>query len=55
MTNHQANISALQTIMSAGFQGPVTATSRFEDERLELEKAVPGTIHKVPASLRLTR
>jgi len=38
-TNHQANILALQEIQSAGFQGPVTASSRFEDQRLELEAA----------------
>lgn len=39
MTKHQANILALQAIKSAGFQGPITATARFEDERLELEEA----------------
>ncbi len=38
-TNHQANLLALQEIQSAGFQGPVTASSRFEDQRLELEAA----------------
>lgn len=38
-TNHQANMLALKEILSAGFQGPVTASSRFEDERLELEAA----------------
>lgn len=39
MTKHQANLLALQEIKGAGFQGPVTATARFEDNRLELEKA----------------
>jgi len=39
MSNHQANLLALREIQSAGFQGPVTATARFEDHRLELEKA----------------
>ena len=39
MTKHQANLLALQEIKSAGFQGPVSATARFEDELLELEKA----------------
>ncbi len=39
MTNHHANLLALQEIKSAGFTGPVTATARFEDDRLELEKA----------------
>ena len=38
-TNHQANMLALQEIQSTGFQGPVTASSRFEDHRLELEEA----------------
>ncbi len=38
-TNHQANMLALQEIQSAGFKGPVTASSRFEDHRLELEEA----------------
>jgi hypothetical protein len=38
-TNHQANLLALQEIQSAGFQGPATASSRFEDQRLELEAA----------------
>jgi predicted Kef-type K+ transport protein len=38
-TNHQANLLALQEIQAAGFQGPVTASSRFEDQRLELEEA----------------
>ena len=39
MSNHQANLLALREIHSAGFQGPVTATARFEDQRLELEEA----------------
>lgn len=39
MTKHQANLLALQEIKSAGFQGPVSATARFEDELLELEQA----------------
>jgi glutathione-regulated potassium-efflux system ancillary protein KefC len=38
-TNHQANMLALQEIQSTGFQGPVTASSRFDDHRLELEEA----------------
>lgn len=39
MTKHQANLLAIQEIKNAGSQCPVTATARFEDERLELEKA----------------
>jgi hypothetical protein len=39
MTKHQANLLAIQEIKNAGFQCPVTAIARFEDERLELEKA----------------
>lgn len=39
MSNHQANLLTLREIHSAGFQGPVTATARFEDQRLELEEA----------------
>lgn len=39
MTLHQTNLLALQAIKSAGFTGPVTATARFEDERLELKEA----------------
>ena len=39
MSKQQANLLALQEIKAAGFSGPVTATARFEDERLELEKA----------------
>lgn len=39
MSKHQANLLALQEIKSAGFKGPVAATARFEDERLELERA----------------
>lgn len=39
MSNHLANLLALREIHSAGFQGPVTATARFEDQRLELEEA----------------
>lgn len=38
-TNHEANLLALREIQSAGFTGPVTASSRFEDHRLELEEA----------------
>jgi glutathione-regulated potassium-efflux system ancillary protein KefC len=38
-TNHQANMMALQEIQSTGFHGPVTASSRFDDHRLELEEA----------------
>lgn len=38
-SNHQANLLALKEIKSAGFQGPITASSRFEDQRLELEAA----------------
>ena len=39
LTNHQANLLALQEIQAVGFQGPITASSRFEDQRLELEEA----------------
>lgn len=39
MSKHQANLLALQEIKASGFNGPVTATARFEDERLELEEA----------------
>lgn len=39
LTKQQANLLALREIKNAGFQGPVTATARFEDDRLELEKA----------------
>ncbi len=39
MSNHQANLLALREIHSAGFQGPVTATARFEDQLSELEAA----------------
>lgn len=39
LTKHQANLLAIQEIKNAGFQCPVTAIARFEDERLELEKA----------------
>lgn len=39
MTEHQANLLALQEIKGAGFDGPVTATACFEDNRLELEEA----------------
>ncbi len=39
MSHQQANLLALEAIKSAGFTGPVTAASRFEDERLELEAA----------------
>ncbi len=39
MTKHQINLMALQEIKATGFQGPVTATARFEDEQLELEEA----------------
>lgn len=38
-TYHQANLLALQEIQAVGFQGPITASSRFEDQRLELEDA----------------
>lgn len=39
MTKHQANLLALKEIKNAGIECPVTATARFEDERLELEEA----------------
>lgn len=39
MNKHQASLLALKEIRSAGFQGPVTATSRFEDEKIELLEA----------------
>lgn len=47
MTKHQVNLLALQEIKSAGFQGPVTATALFEDERLELEKAGATTAYNI--------
>ncbi|MDZ7642078.1 MAG: cation:proton antiporter family protein [Desulfurivibrio sp.] len=39
ISNHQANLLAVQEIKSAGFAGPITATAQFEDERRELEAA----------------
>ncbi len=39
MNKHQASMLALKEIRSAGFQGAVTATSRFEDEKVELLEA----------------
>jgi len=39
MSNHQANLLALREIQSAGYEGPVTAAARFEDQRIELEQA----------------
>jgi len=39
MSNHQANLLAIKEIKSAGFQGPVSAAARFEDQRRELEEA----------------
>ncbi|MFZ5758781.1 MAG: cation:proton antiporter [Thermodesulfobacteriota bacterium] len=39
MNKHQASLLALKEIRSAGFTGPVTATSRFDDEKRELEEA----------------
>ena len=38
MTNHQANMLAIKEMKSAGYNGPITATAQFEDERLELIK-----------------
>lgn len=38
MTNHQANMHAIKVMKSAGYDGPITATAQFEDERLELIK-----------------
>lgn len=38
MTNHQANMLAIKEMKSAGYDGPITATAQFEDERLELIK-----------------
>ncbi len=49
MTRHQVNLSALQEIKSAGYQGPVTATARFEDERLELEAAGATSAYNIYA------
>ncbi len=39
MSKHQANLVALEEIKASGYEGPVTATARFEDERLQLEDA----------------
>jgi predicted Kef-type K+ transport protein len=39
MSNHQANLMAIEEIQSAGFTGPITAASHFEDHRQQLEKA----------------
>ena len=39
MTKHQANLLALKEIKKVGFEGPVTATASFEDQRLQLEEA----------------
>ena len=36
MTNHQTNLLAIKEMKSAGYEGPITATAQFEDERLEL-------------------
>ena len=38
MTNHQAKMLAIKEMKSAGYNGPITATAQFEDERLELIK-----------------
>jgi predicted Kef-type K+ transport protein len=46
-TNHQANMLALKEIKSAGFQGPITASSRFEDHRMELEAAGASAAYNI--------
>lgn len=47
MTKHQANVLAIKEIKAAGFTGAVTATARFEDERLELEEAGASAAYNI--------
>lgn len=47
MTNHKANLLALEEVRRAGYTGPVTATARFEDQRLELEEAGAAAAYNI--------
>ena len=39
ISNHKANLLAIEEIKAAGFTGPITAAAHFEDHRQQLEQA----------------